>query len=228
MDGVQRDNAVRVAVRIANFNRTKRISVGQVALPYTFVNFIVSNVRVSQHTSPMKALLALLVAFFFVNCLPAAAQFDFTPDSLTITTVTFKKDFPTVWKAIKKCIKQKGCALESEKQSFDEKNETYKGNITTEACVLVSGEDSTRDVMMLYGKVPMIRGGVWAAGRAQYNFAVKDLPDKTVQVVLTVELSGFENYITSQVHMWNSNGILDKEMIEMLNKALEGSGEKKN
>ena len=134
--------------------------------------------------------------------------------------MTFQKPFATVYKTIINCIKNKGCAIESKPTSLDD-NGLNKGNIRSEACVLVYGEDSTRDVMMQYGKVPMIRGGVWASGRVQYNFALRELPDKQgILVTMTVELSGNENYITSEVHFWNSNGILDAEMERLVKDAI--------
>ncbi len=167
----------------------------------------------------MKSLLGLAAVLFLLTATPGFAQFDYTPDSLHVTTMVFHKPFPTVWKAVKKVVGQKGCAVESQKQSVDS-NDSYKGNIRSEACVLISGEDSTREVLMRWGKVPMIRGGVWVSGRAQYNFAVRDMPDKTVQVVLTVEISGKEDFITKEVHFWHSNGILDDEMANMLRTAL--------
>ncbi|MBL7999466.1 MAG: hypothetical protein JNL32_12620 [Candidatus Kapabacteria bacterium] len=177
----------------------------------------------------MKHLLVCMIAALGVIAFvpQVHAQTDYTPDSLTVLREKFNKPFPTVWKTIKKLLTERGCALEMEKQNFDEKTETYKGNIRSEACVLVSGEDSTRDVLLLYGKVPMIRGGVWVSGRVQYNFSIKDMPDKTVQVVLTAEVSGKEDFITHLVHFWNSNGILETKLMEDLKKALAATGEKK-
>jgi len=171
----------------------------------------------------MIRLLQFVIVLMALGSVSAFAQFDYTPDTTMILREKFTKPFPTVWKTIKRLITEESCAVESEKQSFDEKTEMYKGNLRSETCILMSGEDSTRDVMMKYGKVPMIRGGVWVSGRIQYNFSIKDMPDKTVQVVLTVELSGREDYITSMVHFWSSNGILETKMMEKLKKALGGS-----
>ncbi len=171
----------------------------------------------------MNRLLQSVIMLMAFCSISAFAQFDYTPDTTMILREKFNKPFPTVWKTIKRLITEENCAIESEKQNFDEKTETYKGNLRSETCLLVSGEDSTREVMMKYGKVPMIRGGVWVSGRIQYNFSIKDMPDKTVQVVLTVELSGREDYITHQVHFWSSNGILDVRMMDKLKKALGGS-----
>jgi hypothetical protein len=170
----------------------------------------------------MKITFLLLLTFCLFG-VESFAQFDFTPDSLVVTTVQFEKRFPTVWKAVRQAIKDKGCAIESEKH--DEEN--TKGNIRTEACVFVDGEDSSRDVMLRYGKVPMIRGGVWVSGRAQYNFKIKEIPGNKVEVIMTVELSGKEDYITHLVHFWNSNGILDQEMMDRL-KAILAAPDKKN
>jgi hypothetical protein len=174
----------------------------------------------------MKTLLSAFVILLFTSTVDVHAQFDFTPDSLVTTTMTFQKPFATVFKTVLNCIKTKGCAIESKPSSPDE-NGLNKANIRSEACVIVVGEDSTRDVMMRYGKVPMIRGGVWEAGRVQYNIALRELPEKQgVQVVMTVELSGKESYITSEVHFWNSNGILDAEMEAMIKDAIANPPQK--
>ncbi|MFN5866694.1 MAG: hypothetical protein ACK45R_06825, partial [Candidatus Kapaibacterium sp.] len=174
----------------------------------------------------MKTLLTALVLFLVATCVDVRAQFDFTPDSLITTTMTFQKPFATVYKTVLSCIKNKGCAIESKPSSVDD-NGLNKANIRSEACVIVVGEDSTRDVMLKYGKVPMIRGGVWEAGRIQYNFALRELPEKQgVQVVMTVELSGNESYITHEVHFWNSNGILDAEMEQMIKDAIANPPQK--
>ncbi len=176
----------------------------------------------------MKAIISFLFVLSCLAVLPGYAQFDYTPDSLKVTTFSFQKPFPVVWKAVMKAIKQKGCAVESQKRTMDDATSMYSGNIRSEACVLISGEDSTREVLMRWGKVPLIRGGVWVSGRAQYNFAVKDMPDKTVQVVLTVEISGKEDFITKEVHFWNSNGILDDEMAGYLKAAVDAVAAQKN
>lgn len=180
----------------------------------------------------MQRFIIFFVVMFTVAISPlcsitAVAQ-DFTQDTMLVLRERFKKPFPTVWKTVLKLIEERGCSIESKKQSQDEKTEAFKGNIKSEACVIVTGEDSTRDVLMKYGKVPMIRGGVWISGRIQYNFAIKDIPeDKTVQVVLTAQLSGKEDYITQVIHEWNSNGILETQLMEDLKKAISALPEKK-
>lgn len=141
-------------------------------------------------------------------------------DSLVVIRDTFERPFPIVWRAIKRIIEEHDCGIESEKQSFDEQTEMYRGNIRSAPCVLASGEDSTYEVLKRYGRVPIIRGGVWISGRVQYNFSIKDLPDKKVQVVLTAELSGFESHVTHLSHAWNANGTLERRMIQRLREVL--------
>jgi hypothetical protein len=180
----------------------------------------------------MKRLFIFFAVMFIMAVSPlftisASAQ-DFTEDTMLVLKERFKKPFPTVWKTVLKLLEEKGCSIESKKQSQDEQTEAFKGNIKSEACVIATGEDSTRDVLMKYGKVPMIRGGVWISGRIQYNFALKDIPeDKSVQVVLTAQLSGKEDYITQVIHAWNSNGILETKLMEDLKKAIAAIPDKK-
>lgn len=165
----------------------------------------------------MKVLLALCGCFgAMVLTTPALAQ----RDSLVVLRDTFDRPFPIVWRTIKQIIQEQGCGIENERQSYNEETDMYRGNIRSAPCVLASGEDSTYDVLKRYGRVPIIRGGVWTSGRIQYNFNVKDLPNKKVEVVLTGELSGYESHITHQAHAWNANGILERQMLERLRQAL--------
>lgn len=191
-----------------------------------FLIFSCLIVCVSQYCRTMRLLFSVVFGLVLASAVEVRAQFDFTPDSLVTTTMTFQKPFATVFKTVINCVKSKGCAIESKPTSVDD-NGLNKANIRSEACVIVIGEDSTRDVMLKYGKVPMIRGGVWEAGRVQYNFALKELPEKQgVQVVMTVELSGNESYITHEVHFWNSNGVLDAEMEAMIKDAIANPPQK--
>lgn len=141
-------------------------------------------------------------------------------DSVIVLRDTFERPFPIVWRAIKQILDDIHCGVESDKQSFDEQTEMYRGNIRSAPCVLASGEDSTYDVLKRYGRVPIIRGGVWTSGRVQYNFNVKDLPGKKVQVTLTAEISGYEAYVTHLSHAWNANGILERQMMQRLREVL--------
>jgi hypothetical protein len=163
------------------------------------------------------SLRAFAIAVLLLSTQPIYAQ---KQDSLVVLRDTFARPFPIVWRAVKQVIEEQNCGIENEKQSFDEQTELYRGNIRSAPCVLASGEDSTYEVLKRYGRVPIIRGGVWTSGRIQYNFSLRDLPDKKVQVVLTAELSGFEAYVTHISHAWNANGILERQMMDRLRQIL--------
>ncbi|GIV54018.1 MAG: hypothetical protein KatS3mg039_0536 [Candidatus Kapaibacterium sp.] len=164
-----------------------------------------------------SAIIAIGIFSLVLCTLPLPAQ---KQDSLVVLRDTFARPFPIVWRAVKQLIEEQHCGIESEKQSFDEQTEMYRGNIRSAPCVLASGEDSTYDVLKRYGRVPIIRGGVWTSGRIQYNFSLRDLPDRKVQVVLTAELSGYEAYVTHLSHAWNANGILERQMMDRLRQLL--------
>lgn len=66
----------------------------------------------------------------------------------------------------------------------------------------------------------MIRGGTWKAGRVKYEFKVKELSEDVTYIALVCGISGYEEGVTNEVHFWNSNGILDKEMIDLLKKLI--------
>jgi hypothetical protein len=92
-------------------------------------------------------------------------------------------------------------------------------------CVFVEGEGKTIDTLQRYSlKVPVIRGGVWINGRMQYKFIIKEQEDGQVHLRLIGEVSGFENYVTSSVHFWESNGILETRMLRRIEENIESGG----
>jgi hypothetical protein len=72
--------------------------------------------------------------------------------------------------------------------------------------------------MEAFGDLPRIRNGIWITGRVQFRVAVREEQRNKTKVVLKAELSGFEEYITNQVHFWNSNGKLEEEMVGLIKK----------
>ncbi len=162
-------------------------------------------------------LAAIGVAILAIGTPPLSAQ---KQDTVVVIRDTFARPFPIVWRIVKQLIEEQHCGIESEKQSYDEETDMYRGNIRSAPCVLASGEDSTYEVLKRYGRVPIIRGGVWTSGRIQYNFSLRDIAGRKVQVVLTAELSGFEAYVTHLSHAWNANGILERQMMDRLRQML--------
>lgn len=167
----------------------------------------------------MKKYIVLLIIGFalIAGNTPVFAQLDQTPEF--VLEVNLKKPFPTVWKAIHKALETMNCRVETEKKAESETG-LFRGNIRTENCIFVTGEDSTLDRLEQYGVVPTIRAGRWVSGRSQMKFIIKEKDDETTDVRLTTEISGFEEYVTQKVHFWNSNGVLDAQVMEKIKEAL--------
>lgn len=163
-------------------------------------------------------IIAAVVLIALCGTVPVFAQLDQTPQF--VLEENLKKPFPTVWKAIHNALETMSCRVETEKYSQSGDDNLFKGNIRTENWIFITGEDSTLDVLEKYGVVPTIRAGRWVSGRAQFKFIVREKDDETTDVRLTTEISGFEEYVTQKVHFWNSNGVLDAQILEKIKKAL--------
>jgi len=166
----------------------------------------------------MRILHIFTIACFIClsNVFVMAQQEDLLPP--TEIKEVFKADFPTVLNAVKKTIKDNGCMIEDEKDPKITEEDLYKIVIRTNMCVYVVGEDSTLITMQRYSRaVPVIRAGRWVNGRIQYRIILNENKDReSTSLVLKSEMSGFEDYVTSKVHFWNSNGILENQFIEKL------------
>ncbi len=129
---------------------------------------------------------------------------------------TFNEQFDVVWRSIKKSLDDIGCMISYEKYQQDDEG-FFAGTIKSDFCVFSMGKDTTFRVLKKYSyEMPLIRGGIWINGRIQYNFKVKENKDGTVYLSFTGRLSGFEDFVTHQVHFWKSNGILETQMLERI------------
>lgn len=162
----------------------------------------------------------LVTAFFiFAGFTTAFAQ----KEQTLIFTENFEQPFPKLFKTIKTTLEEKGCRIERDKYSESDEG-LFKGIIKSEFCVFVEGADSTMTFLERYSqRVPTIRGGEWTAGRIQYIIVLKEKDDNTVDFELKAEISGFEEYVTGQVHFFPANGVKEKEFIEALKANLASS-----
>lgn len=126
--------------------------------------------------------------------------------------------FGRAWAGLKKAMEIKGCPKPEVEKVIEpvEEGGMYKGVYKSDYCILVQGEDSTKTVMERYGNLPRIRGGIWINGRIKYYINVRETENHKVKVTLKAQLSGFEEFITNQVYFWNSNGILEHEMMDLI------------
>jgi hypothetical protein len=196
----------------------------------------------------MKQFSYILLLFFFIlfNCtLQSSGQVKYNTDLAILQDEeeeeipenmkyykekyeeVYKEPFDAVWNAIKKSLADCNCmiARESYKQNEDG---FYKGVLTSDMCVFVNGSDSAHAKLKEYSiSMPVVYGGVWINGRATYKFILQEFDDGTVHLTLKVDICGFEEKVTYQVHFWDatlnekSNGILETQMLEAIRKNVE-------
>ncbi|MGA1307578.1 MAG: hypothetical protein ACO30M_06750, partial [Candidatus Kapaibacteriota bacterium] len=134
----------------------------------------------------MKFIFSSLI-ILFASCLldvtPLRAQFEEDLPQIT-TEDTLKASIRTVWKGIKRAFYQMGTFSDPSTRDpkMDEKTGLYRGFIRSDFRVFASGSDSTADVLERYGRLPVIRGGTWKAGRVKYEFKVKELSEDVTYV----------------------------------------------
>jgi hypothetical protein len=149
------------------------------------------------------------------------------PQAVTLKD-TVNVSFGKAWNAVKEAMVEFGCGEPQTEKVVEPADEVgfYTGIYVSDFCMVVTGEDSTRDVMEKYGELPRIRGGIWITGRIQYKINVKEFGIRQTMIILRAELSGFEEFITNRVYFWTSNGILEKRMRDtILAKIAASSGE---
>ena len=160
------------------------------------------------------------VAFCFIlNATTLKAQFEEDLPQIT-TEDTVNASVRTVWKAIKRSFHDLGTFSDPSTRDpkLDEKTGLYRGFIRSDFRVFAGGPDTTAEVLERYGRLPVIRGGTWIAARIKYEIKVREISEGVTALSLVCGLSGYEEGVTNSVHFWNSNGILDKEFIELLHK----------
>lgn len=128
--------------------------------------------------------------------------------------------FGKVWTAVQRAMAENQCGKPQNLKVIEPEDVDgfYKGIYVSDYCVLASGEETTADDMEKYGKIPRIRNGIWVNGRIQYRLNVREEQRNSTRIILKAELSGFEEYITNQMHFWNSNGDLERKMLELIKK----------
>ena len=165
------------------------------------------------------ASLFMFLCLISVESTSLKAQFEEDLPQIT-TNDTLNYPIKTVWKSIKRAFFVKGTFSDpsTREPKLDENTNLYRGSIRSDFCVFASDPDTTADVLERYGRLPVIRGGKWIAGRVKYEFRVRELTEEQTTVSLVCGISGYEDAVTGSVHFWNSNGILDKEILELVSK----------
>ena len=183
----------------------------------------------------MKKLFVIVLCSIFFGSLNLFSQDDDTFDRFQLDTVQvqylpegyereFNTSFETTWNTVVKAIEELNCQILQ--KNYNQTDEGYyKGKIFSDYCVIVGNTDSTWDVLKKYSvKIPIIRGGVWISGRIQYKFWLTEQPNGKTLVKLKGQISGMEEHVTAKVHFWDSNGILEHRILNILQNALESTG----
>lgn len=154
----------------------------------------------------------MLVAVLAVCIVPETKAGD---AEQVVLNETLDGSFGKVWRAVKRSMEVHSCGKPQTEKVIEPSEEggLYKGIYISDFCILATGEDTTRDVMERYGDIPRIRGGMWISGRIQYKINIREEAQNKTKITLKAELSGFEEFITNQVHFWTSNGVLERAMM---------------
>lgn len=184
----------------------------------------------------MKKLLSYVLCLLFISSLNLFSQEQEDKfDPFQVDTVkalynpegyerVFNASFETVWNTVINAIENLNCQILQKNYNQTEEG-YYKGKIFSDYCVILGKTDSTWDVLKKYSvKIPVIRGGVWVSGRIQYKFWLTENPDGTTHLKLKGQISGMEEHATSKVHFWESNGILEREILNKIQYTLESTG----
>lgn len=164
----------------------------------------------------VKAVTLLLsMSVFLISVITVSAD---EPPKQVILTKVVAASFGKVWDAIQSSMRELGCSKPQTEKITEpaEEGGFYTGLYVSDFCVIVKGEDSTKQYMEQFGQIPRIRGGIWVAGRVQYKVNVKEEGIRQTKIILRAEVSGFEEFITNAIHFWTSNGILEQRMMDSI------------
>ena len=130
----------------------------------------------------------------------------------------FDKPFEIVWNSVKKSLEDLGCMIATENYKASDEG-LYKGIIKSDFCVFTAGKDTTFKTLTKYSyDLPVIRGGIWLNGRMQYTFIVKEEAGGGVYLQVKGEMSGYEDFVTHEVHFWKSNGMFETRVVKLIRK----------
>ncbi len=162
----------------------------------------------------MKYAILILAALLLTVPLSAAGD----EQEQIVLEETLDVSFGRAWAGVKNAMEVRGCSKPEVEKVIEpaEEGGQYKGLYKSDYCIIVTGEDSTKTVMERYGEMPRIRMAIWTTGRIKYYINVKELENRKAKITLKAQMSGYEEYITSQVYFWNSNGILEREMMALI------------
>jgi hypothetical protein len=69
------------------------------------------------------------------------------------------------------------------------------------------------DIMEQYGEIPYIRSPSWRSGRVLITTRFEETGSGSIMVTVTAELSAYEERFQNNWVYWNSNGIVEEEVL---------------
>jgi len=128
-------------------------------------------------------------------------------------TLLTDTSFEEVWNGVMGSLENINCFVMNKREKQDDDG-LLSGTIKSEFCVFANEAAYLLDTLAVYSiKVPVIRGGRWVSGRVQYTFVIKENEDFSIYFRIKGELSGKEDYVTHEVHFWESNGFFETTML---------------
>lgn len=126
-------------------------------------------------------------------------------DRTSALVYEFDNDFDVVFEGVKKGLAQAGYEV-----GYASKRKML---VESEFRILTPEGSDFFDIMEQYGEIPYIRSPSWRSGRVLITARFETNDAGPVTVTLTAELSAFEERFQNNWIYWNSNGILEEEVM---------------
>lgn len=146
-----------------------------------------------------------------------------------VLTIT-ENSFSEVYEAVVNAIKAQKCPVIRATEKTNDEG-FAKGIVVSDFCIIAVG-DSTYEYAKQFSVLsstetkdhaclPYIPGGRWKNARIKYKFIIKETEDDEVIITLKgCEISGKEGYVASKYFFWESNGILENNILKHISDAL--------
>ena len=170
--------------------------------------------------SLFRTLILLMMTFVGATALNAQTTDDAgiaEEDRTSALVYEFNNDFDIVFEGIRQGLDAAGYEV-----GYASKR---KKLIESKFKILTPEGSDFFDIMEQYGEIPYIRSPSWRSGRVLITTRLEETGSGTILVTVTAELSAFEERFQNNWIYWNSNGILEEEVLGTIITAVQETAE---